>query len=232
MRWKWKFPRWILCSHARHASGASVNKQRYQWVSRKGYLRGHRVCWQRSSCGPSLETGGEAAGPREGPWQPHCLPKKTQSSRGTVIGRSPRLCSCDFQWKLKKYIFSPLIAPLSLKKLSNPEAPTLPYKSMIDSGKGTLPLQVLLLLLLLLLLRRFSRVRLCATPQIAAHQAPPSLGFSRQEHWSGLPFPSPLGLWVPINRHACFDISVKRHTTPFQHPPPVVGKLSFLKLCE
>ena len=35
---------------------------------------------------------------------------------------------------------------------------------------------------------RFSRVRLCAT----AHQAPPSLGFSRQEHWSGLPFPSPM----------------------------------------
>ena len=47
-------------------------------------------------------------------------------------------------------------------------------------------------LLLLLLLRRFSRVRLCATPQTAAHQAPPSLGFSRQEHWSGLPFPSPM----------------------------------------
>ena len=46
--------------------------------------------------------------------------------------------------------------------------------------------------LLLLLLSRFSRVRLCATPEIAAHQAPPSLGFSRQEHWSGLPFPSPL----------------------------------------
>ena len=42
----------------------------------------------------------------------------------------------------------------------------------------------------LLLLRRFSHVRLCATPQTTAHQAPPSLGFSRQEHWSGLPFPS------------------------------------------
>jgi len=27
---------------------------------------------------------------------------------------------------------------------------------------------------------------------MAAHQAPPSLGFSRQEHWSGLPFPSPM----------------------------------------
>ena len=46
--------------------------------------------------------------------------------------------------------------------------------------------------LLLLLLNPFSRVRLCATPQTAAHQALPSLGFSRQEHWSGLPFPSPM----------------------------------------
>ena len=44
------------------------------------------------------------------------------------------------------------------------------------------------MLLLLLLLSRFSR----ATPKTAAHQAPPSLGFSRQEHWSGLPFPSPI----------------------------------------
>ena len=47
-------------------------------------------------------------------------------------------------------------------------------------------------LLLLLLLSRFSRVRLCVTPETAAHQAPPSLGFSRQEHWSGLPCPSPM----------------------------------------
>ena len=46
--------------------------------------------------------------------------------------------------------------------------------------------------LLLLLLSRFSRVRLCVTPETAAHQAPPSLGFSRQEHWSGLPFPPPM----------------------------------------
>ena len=47
-------------------------------------------------------------------------------------------------------------------------------------------------MLLLLLLSCFSRVQLCAIPQMAAHQAPPSLGFSRQEHWSGLPFPSPM----------------------------------------
>ena len=45
---------------------------------------------------------------------------------------------------------------------------------------------------LLLLLSCFSRVRLGATLKTAAHQAPPFLGFSRQEYWSGLPFPSPM----------------------------------------
>ena len=47
-------------------------------------------------------------------------------------------------------------------------------------------------LLLLLLLSHFSRVWLCVTPEKAAHQAPLSLRFSRQEHWSGPPFPSPM----------------------------------------
>ena len=54
------------------------------------------------------------------------------------------------------------------------------------------PITNTMLQLLLLLLSRCSHVRLCATPETAAHQAPPSLGFSRQEHWSGLPFPSPV----------------------------------------
>ena len=36
-----------------------------------------------------------------------------------------------------------------------------------------------------------SRVRLFATPWTVAYQALPSMGFSRQEYWSGLPFPSP-----------------------------------------
>ena len=48
------------------------------------------------------------------------------------------------------------------------------------------------LLCRLLLLSHFS-VRLCATPEMAAHQAPLSMGFFRQEYWSGLPFPSPMG---------------------------------------
>ena len=39
--------------------------------------------------------------------------------------------------------------------------------------------------------KSLSRVRLLATPWTAAHQASPSLGFSRQEYWSGVPLPSP-----------------------------------------
>ena len=38
--------------------------------------------------------------------------------------------------------------------------------------------------------KSLSRVRLCVTPWTAAHQAPPSMGFSRQECWSGVPSPS------------------------------------------
>ena len=64
----------------------------------------------------------------------------------------------------------------------------MPSGSMMPSNH----LSVCRPLLNLLLLHHFSRVRLCATPETAAHQAPPSLGFSRQEHWSGLPFPSPV----------------------------------------
>ena len=58
------------------------------------------------------------------------------------------------------------------------------------------------ILLTILMLSRFSHVRLCATLWTAAHQAPLSMGFSRQEYWSGLPFPSPI--------HACM-------LSPFSH---------------
>ena len=39
--------------------------------------------------------------------------------------------------------------------------------------------------------KSLSPVRLFGTPWTVAYQAPPSVGFSRQEYWSGLPFPSP-----------------------------------------
>ena len=41
-------------------------------------------------------------------------------------------------------------------------------------------------------MKSLSRVRLLATPRTAAYQAPPPMGFSRQEYWSGVPLPSPV----------------------------------------
>ena len=49
-----------------------------------------------------------------------------------------------------------------------------------------------------------SRARLLVTPWTAAYQAPPSMGFSRQEYWSGVPLPS-LYIYIYIN------IFVDRH---------------------
>ena len=46
-------------------------------------------------------------------------------------------------------------------------------------------------------MKLLSRVRLFATPWTVAYQAPPSMEFSRQEYWSGLPFPSPRDLPNP-----------------------------------
>ena len=56
-------------------------------------------------------------------------------------------------------------------------------------------------LLLLLLLSSFSCVQLSATPWTAAYQAPPSMGFSRQEYWSGVPLPSPEWVAIPFSYH-------------------------------
>ena len=44
--------------------------------------------------------------------------------------------------------------------------------------------------------KSLSRVWLLATPWTAAYQAPPSMGFSRQEYWSGVPLPSPILLYI------------------------------------
>ena len=81
-------------------------------------------------------------------------------------------------------------------------------------------MQNVIIKMLLLLLSRFSRVQLCATPQMAAHQAPPSLGFSRQEHWSGLPFPFPKHesekwKWS----HSVVRLLVTPWTAAYQAPP-------------
>ena len=72
--------------------------------------------------------------------------------------------------------------------------------------------------LLLLLLSRFSHVWLCATPETAAHQAPLSLGISRQKYWSGLPFPSPMHVWM-LSRFSCVRFCETPWTAAHQAPP-------------
>ena len=73
---------------------------------------------------------------------------------------------------------------------------------------------------LLLLLSHFSRVRLCVTPQTAAHQAPQSLRFSRQEYWSGLPFPSPMHERESEVAQSCLTLSDPTDCSPPGSPVP------------
>ena len=54
-------------------------------------------------------------------------------------------------------------------------------------------------------LKSLSHIRLLATPWTAAYQAPPSMGFSRQEYWSGVPLPSP---WLYLRLYK-YSITVK-----------------------
>ena len=56
-----------------------------------------------------------------------------------------------------------------------------------------------------------SCVQLLVTPWTAAYQAPPSMGFSRQEYWSGVPLPSPKTLWSSYQK---IDLNDKLHVGP------------------
>ena len=111
----------------------------------------------------------------------------------------PQFLRCA-QRKLQTILFL-IIIYLYLHGQKNVELPSIIYSLCLLELDILAKISGLLLLekgttwrfiMLLLLLSRFSHVRLCAILQMAAHQAPPSLGFSRQEHWSGLPFPSPV----------------------------------------
>ena len=94
------------------------------------------------------------------------------------------------------------------------------------------------LLLLLLLLNHFSRVRLFETLWTAAYQAPPSLGFFRQEYWSGVPLPSPSLLLYKQNpplclRH-CYHVGNGNHSYIFAWEIPWTkepGRLQSLGSC-
>ena len=96
-------------------------------------------------------------------------------------------------------------------------------KSVGHELKLNLPTYNYILICMLLLLSLFSRIRLCATPWTAAYQASPSRGFSRKEHWSGLPFPSPMhesGKWkVKVKLLSRVWLLATPRTAAHQSPP-------------
>ena len=67
--------------------------------------------------------------------------------------------------------------------------------------------------------KSLSRVRLLVTPWTAAYQAPPSMGFSRQEYWSGVPLPSPSGPWgnPKQNIHPCLKYQLLDYFMQLPH---------------
>ena len=114
-------------------------------------------------------------------WE-HAPPRNRQ-----LINKAQETLTCDYSPTHAKMLLNIIVdipSDLCLCKMGQ-------FLKLLDEGRCSL-LRSLWVNMLLLLLSRFSRVQLCATPYTAAHQAPSSLGFSRQEHWSGLPFPSPV----------------------------------------
>ena len=143
-------------------------------------------------------------------WYPYTRNHKTQiwvSSLQRLA--SLALCNLFIKLKAKSYLFrsksqaiggeeqpSELLICFPFLFSHSLFIKTIFFKSIFHSQRRAQRFPIYLLshirMLLLLLLSRFSHIRLCATPEMAAHQPPSSLGFSRQEHWSGLPFPSPM----------------------------------------
>ena len=76
-------------------------------------------------------------------------------------------------------------------------------------------------------MKSLSHVQLFVTPWTVAHQAPPSMGFSRQEYWSGLPFPSPGDLPDPGIESRSPTLQADALTS---EPPGKPGKLVIITI--
>ena len=70
--------------------------------------------------------------------------------------------------------------------------------------------------------KSFSRVRLFETPWTAAYQAPPTMGFSRQEYWSGSPLPSPMTNLDSILKSRDITLPTKVHLVKAMNFPVVM----------
>ena len=118
----------------------------------------------------------------------YCVYLMSMKNRGNRTGKSRNLAK-----KLRdtKKIFHVNMVTIKDRNVTNLEEENV-MKHWKEYNRRAVPKKGLNHLLLLLLLSRFSRVWFFAVPWTAPYQAPPSMGFSRQEYWSGVPYPSPL----------------------------------------
>ena len=117
------------------------------------------------------------------PWIAACL----ASLSITYSQSSPKLMSIELVMPSSHLI---LCRRLLLLPQSLPASESFPMSQLFSWGGQSTGVSALPSILLLLLLSHFSRVRLFTTPWTAAYQAPPSVGFSKQEYWSRVPLPS------------------------------------------
>ena len=122
--------------------------------------------------------------------------------------------SCEEGWALKNWCFWTVVlektleSPLGCKEIQPAAKSLQPHLTLCDPIDGSPPGSVVPGILQARVVewiaisfsnawkwkvkvKSLSRVRILATPWTAPHQAPPSMGFSRQEYWSGVPLPSP-----------------------------------------
>ena len=123
------------------------------------------------------------------------LPKAHSTSHSRMSGSRWMIIPSWLSGSWRSFLYSSSVYSCHLLLISYASVRSIPFLSFIvPVFAWNVPLVSLIFLkrsLLLLLLSRFSCVPLCATPWTAANQAPLSTEFSRQEYWSGLPFPSP-----------------------------------------
>ena len=81
-------------------------------------------------------------------------------------------------------------------------------------------------------MKSLSRVRLLATPWTAAYQAPPSMGFSRQEYWSGVPLPSPTDIKNIFNIPCISQLLLWQQTPPILQQNTVITVLRLFSECH
>ena len=79
--------------------------------------------------------------------------------------------------------------------------------------------------------KSLSHVWLFMTPWTTAHQAPPSMGFSRQEYWSGLPLPSPIYCYILVDGFFFTSAALRNHQNRQVQVPPHWGVRPIPFLC-